>query len=130
MNCPNCGKEMIKSSRRLTEVVCVVFDQIDGDSEYETRTGYRYRCDECNIKYNSLKNHWTIPKTITPDITSKQQNCINIICKNLNMEFPYIINKNVASQFISKYIDKSKSVSNERKEEYKDYEDYFFDMFF
>lgn len=111
--CPNCGKEMIKTSNRLTEIVCVVWSPIDGESEYEPKTGYRYKCPECNIKYNSLKNHWTIPKSITADITDKQQNCINIICKNLNMNFPYIINKNVASKFIDKYLDKSKAIMEE-----------------
>lgn len=133
MMCPNCGKEMIKTSNKLTEIICVVWDQIDGESEYEARSGYRYKCPDCNIKYNSLKNHWTVPKNIKSDITYKQQNCINVICKNLNMEFPYIINKKVASEFISKYIDMSKSVSiNNRYYDYYDcdHEDFYGEEFF
>lgn len=133
MNCPNCGKEMIRTSNKLTEIVCVMWDQVDGDSEYEPRSGYRYKCTDCNIKHNSLKNHWTIPKNIKPDITYKQQNCISVICKNLNVEIPYIINKKVASEFISKNIDRSKSVNI--KNRYYDYydcdhEDFYGEEFF
>lgn len=123
MKCPNCGKEMLKTSRKLTEEICIMRDQIDGDSIYETKEGYRYKCIECNIKYNSLKDHWTIPKSITVDITDKQKNCIKIICNNLNMEIPYIINKSLASKFISKYIDKSKRIAEEYKVEF-DTDDY------
>lgn len=123
MKCPNCGKEMLKTSRKLTEEICIMWDQIDGDSIYETKEGYRYKCTECNIKYNSLKDHWTIPKSITVDITDKQENCIKIICNNLNMEIPYIINKSLASKFISKYIDESKRIAEEYKAEF-DTDDY------
>lgn len=118
IKCPNCGKEMIRTSNRLTEIVCVVWDQIDGESEYEPRTGYRYKCNYCNIKYNSLKNHWTIPKSIKPDITYKQQNCVNIICKNLNIPTPHIISKFAASKFINEHLEESKKVTKERIEDY------------
>lgn len=123
MNCPNCGKEMTQGKRKIYKTTCIMMDQIDDESIYETKTGYRYKCTECNIKYNSLKDHWTFPKNIVKDITPKQENCIRIICNNLNMEVPYIINKLAASKFISKYIDKSKEIAEENKVEF-DLDDY------
>ena len=118
IKCPNCGKEMIRTSNRLTEIICVAWDQIDGESEYEPRTGYRYKCNYCNIKYNSLKNHWTIPKSIKPDITYKQENCIGVICKNLGIQQPHIISKFAASKFINEHLEESKKVTKERIEDY------------
>lgn len=133
MKCPNCGKDMIKSSRKLSRSICVEWDQIDGESVYETQIGYKYTCPDCKIHYNSLYDVYTIPKKISVDITDKQKYCISIICQNLNMKVPYIINKKLASEFIDKYISKSKEISEKRRENYYrdyDYDDYDFDPYF
>ena len=107
--CPNCGREMKQGKRKIFKTICTVFCQTDADeAEFETIEGYNYKCEDCKIKYNSIENEWKIPKNIESDISYKQQHCIEIICANLGFEIPYIINKNVASKFITEYLDKSK----------------------
>ena len=61
IKCINCKRPMIKG-QKVTEYICVIWDQIDGESEYEEREGHRYKCDYCGIKYNSLIKKWRFPR--------------------------------------------------------------------
>ena len=49
-------------------------------------------------------------------VTERQQNCINMICENLNMEQPQYLTKKSAREFISEHIEESKKAHKKQKE--------------
>ena len=125
--CPNCGREMRRGNRKVYYEYTTFHTFIDDDDSYHhINSGYIHTCDNCNIKYNSASEKYTIPKNIVQDITDKQKRCIGIICSNLKIDKPYIISKILASKFISNNIEKSKIIREENRYEYEDYDYYGF----
>lgn len=111
--CPYCGKPM--ESKKITKQECLVLDWIDGDSEYYTVDGKQFSCKPCKIKYNDIEKEWKIPKNVEKTVTEKQEKCIGIICKNLQIpEYP-AITKLAASIFIKENMEASKRASENYK---------------
>lgn len=101
MKCPICENEMKKKSR----YICVIWDQIDGDSEYRLDVSYSCKNNHQAIKYNEYDDAWEIPEEYRPTI--KQIRCVqNII--NQTGEYPSIPTKQCYWAFINEHISKIK----------------------
>lgn len=69
IRCPCCGKPM---QEREVERTYLGYDD-DWCVDYH----YRYRCKECNIRYDEEEHEWKLPKGYVATITPKQINFLN-----------------------------------------------------
>ena len=128
--CPVCGKILTGHKKRY----CGYRDDYDGDTCSTWWDYYVFECKDCKVKASTVdeditdKEAWTIPSEHlkNANITQKQINYIKFLysrIKDLELEDPpYILNTNVARDFISQlyelYVKQTvKTLERERFEE-------------
>lgn len=99
MKCPNCNKEMLDKSYKIS--VPYFWDNWDED-EYILHD--KYYCKECKITYEN--NKWKVPKALQP--TDKQINTILFINNRLRSNFE-AITKCQCWAIINQYFEKAKN---------------------
>lgn len=98
MKCPICGNEM----KKKTQYICVMWDQIDGDSEYRLDVTYSCKNHHLEIKYNEYDDEWEIPDEIK--VTNKQLDTALFIECYTNKRKPEVPLKYEYWKFIKRYL--------------------------
>lgn len=120
MICPICGKPM----KARSTYTCVVWDQIEGDSEYRLDTIYTCKNGHPKVTYDDCEELWQIPTEFQP--TEKQVRCIEYIIRRLGIN-PPIPTKTECWKFINTYLTAASSRSKYNND-YREYDDYDYAM--
>lgn len=99
MICPICGKPM----KARSTYTCVVWDQIDGDSEYRLDTIYTCKNGHPKVTYDDCEELWQIPTEFQP--TERQVRCVGYITARLGIDSP-IPTKAECWKFINTHLHK------------------------
>lgn len=106
--CPHCGK-LLKGRRHIYEVGGGLGNW---DADYTECASYHtFRCKDCNIKASTFEaelsdsSTWKLPKELRNQktITEKQEKYIKFLCNHFNIDVPYILSKEVATNFIKQF---------------------------
>ena len=127
LRCPCCGKPM--QEMEIEE------GYLGFDDELCYNFHYRYRCKECNIKYDEEEG-WTTPKGYKATITSKQSNYLNVLYNgyrgydydyfgnHVEVRFdkyiPSVLSKEFATRLIQDKLDERQEwvLQNKKEEEF------------
>ena len=118
MICPNCGKEMKKTSHYE---YTPFYHWEDEETYYQKAYLQNFTCPNCDIKYNE-DGEWIIPKKLLP--TEKQKNTILFINNRLNLSLE-AITKAQAWQLVHQYFEEAKKTPLPQLYDYEDF--YFFE---
>lgn len=118
MKCPNCKKEMKKSSR-FERRSRIDWDGFDLDFAY--MKVFTYKCPDCKIKYNtdefsgpfSQDDTWDLPKEFQP--SEKQIKFAESIACRLGKNIDDLVTKQQYWKFIN---DNTKTYKKKQKEDY------------
>jgi len=132
LRCPCCGKPMQEME---------VLDTYMGwDDEMYAESHYKYRCKECNIKYDEKDKEWKLPKGYEATITPKQIDYLNFLYNGVT-RYPYdfdylgrprsvyfdkytpdVLSKEFATRLIQDQVDARLELNKNRKKQ-KEFED-------
>lgn len=116
MKCPNCKKEMKKSSR----FECRSHIDWDGfDLEHAYMKVFSYKCKDCKIKFEtdefsgdfSIEDKWILPKEFEP--SEKQIKYAESIANRLGLSTDKLVTKQQYWEFINKHTKKYKKHQQE-----------------
>ena len=110
MRCPDCGNEMIEKSRCELERF---YHWEDEEFYYREVIYSSYRCKHCGIRKGE-DGVWIVPKFYKP--TEKQVIAIGVINSVLGLDLE-AITKSQCCRIIGEYMDRSKKVAEQIRED-------------